>query len=64
MIVETKLFFKVLVSILIASLFTGGYASSWWFVLTQVAGYNNVKLYDGSAQEWIRYYDMVPYRWD
>lgn len=42
----------------------GGYASSWWFVLTQVLGYENVKLYDGSAQEWVRYYDMVPYQWD
>ena len=42
----------------------GGYASSWWFVLTQVLGYENVKLYDGSAQEWALYYDMVPYQWD
>jgi thiosulfate/3-mercaptopyruvate sulfurtransferase len=30
----------------------GGYASSWWFVLTQVLGYKNVKFYDGSAQAW------------
>jgi thiosulfate/3-mercaptopyruvate sulfurtransferase len=37
----------------------GGYASSWWFVLTQVLGYENVKIYDGSAQEWVRYYDMI-----
>ena len=37
----------------------GGYASSWWFVLTQVLGYENVKVYDGSAQEWVKYYDMV-----
>ena len=42
----------------------GGYASSWWFVLTQVLGYENVKIYDGSAQEWVRFYDMVPYQWD
>jgi thiosulfate/3-mercaptopyruvate sulfurtransferase len=42
----------------------GGYASSWWFVLTQVLGYENVKIYDGSAQEWVAYYDMVPYQWD
>jgi thiosulfate/3-mercaptopyruvate sulfurtransferase len=42
----------------------GGYASSWWFVLTQVLGYDNVKFYDGSAQEWVRYYDMIPYQWD
>jgi thiosulfate/3-mercaptopyruvate sulfurtransferase len=37
----------------------GGYASSWWFVLTQVLGYQHVKLYDGSAQEWVKKYDMV-----
>jgi len=37
----------------------GGYASSLWFVLTQVLGYQNVKFYDGSAQEWVRNYDMV-----
>jgi thiosulfate/3-mercaptopyruvate sulfurtransferase len=37
----------------------GGYASSWWFALTQVLGYQNVKIYDGSAQEWVKQYDMV-----
>ncbi len=37
----------------------GGYASSWWFVLTQILDYKNVKIYDGAAQEWVRYYDMV-----
>ncbi len=42
----------------------GGYASSLWFVLTQVLGYQNVKFYDGSAQEWVRYHDMVAYRWE
>jgi thiosulfate/3-mercaptopyruvate sulfurtransferase len=42
----------------------GGYASSWWYVLTQILGYNNVKIFDGSAQEWVIYYDMVPYQWD
>jgi thiosulfate/3-mercaptopyruvate sulfurtransferase len=43
----------------------GGYASTWWFVLTQVLEYKNVKFYDGAAQEWIKYgYDMVPYQWD
>ena len=42
----------------------GGYASSWWFVLTQVLGYENAKIYDGAAQEWARHYDMVPYRWE
>jgi thiosulfate/3-mercaptopyruvate sulfurtransferase len=32
----------------------GGYASTLWFVLTQMLGYRNVKLYDGSMEEWIR----------
>ena len=42
----------------------GAYASSWWFVLTQVLGYENVKLYDGGSQEWVmKGYDMVPYEW-
>jgi len=43
----------------------GGYASSWWFVLTQVLGYDNVRIFDGSAQEWVmKKYDMVPYQWE
>jgi thiosulfate/3-mercaptopyruvate sulfurtransferase len=37
----------------------GGYASAWWFVLTQVLGYDDVKIYDGSAQEWSRNHDMI-----
>jgi thiosulfate/3-mercaptopyruvate sulfurtransferase len=32
----------------------GGYAATWWFVLSEVLGYQNVKLYDGSIQEWTR----------
>lgn len=32
----------------------GGYASTWWFVLTQILGYRNVKLYDGSMEEWLQ----------
>ncbi len=42
----------------------GGYANSTWFVLAWVPGYENVKIYDGSVQEWVRYYDRVPYQWD
>lgn len=42
----------------------GGYASAWWFVLTQVLGYRNVKLYDGGAQEWVRTDLLIPYRWE
>jgi len=41
----------------------GGYASSWWYVLTQVLGYRNVKFYDGSAQEWVMTNATVPYHW-
>lgn len=37
----------------------GGYASSWWYILTQVLGYKHVEFYDGSAQEWSRFYDMT-----
>ncbi len=32
----------------------GVYASTWSFLLTQMLGYQNVKLYDGSMQEWIK----------
>jgi len=43
----------------------GGYASSWWFVLTQILGYKNARIFDGSAQEWVKKgYDMVPYKWE
>lgn len=31
----------------------GGYASGYWFVLSEILGYPNVKFYDGSAQEWV-----------
>jgi len=30
----------------------GGYASPMWFALTQMVGYANAKIYDGSMQEW------------
>ncbi|KAK3902694.1 putative thiosulfate sulfurtransferase [Staphylotrichum tortipilum] len=36
----------------------GGYASSWYFTLTRILGFDNVVMYDGSAQEWSQYYDM------
>lgn len=32
----------------------GGYASVWWYLLTQMFDYRNVKIYDGSMQEWIK----------
>ncbi len=37
---------------IIALCCTGQFASSWWFVLSEVLGYNNVKIYDGSMEEW------------
>jgi thiosulfate/3-mercaptopyruvate sulfurtransferase len=30
----------------------GGFASTWWFILSEVLDYPNVRLYDGSFQEW------------
>jgi thiosulfate/3-mercaptopyruvate sulfurtransferase len=45
----------------------GGYGSSWWFVLTQLLGYKDVKLYDGAIQEWgpgYLDYPMVAYQWE
>ncbi len=30
----------------------GQFASSWWFALSEVLGYRNVKIYDGSMEEW------------
>jgi thiosulfate/3-mercaptopyruvate sulfurtransferase len=30
----------------------GGYGSTWCFALREMLGYTNVKLYNGSAQEW------------
>lgn len=31
----------------------GGYASGWWFLLTQALGYRDVKIYDGSMEAWV-----------
>jgi len=44
----------------------GGFAAAWWFVLTQILDYQNVKVYDGSMEEWIKD-DTAPveaYRWN
>ncbi len=30
----------------------GGFAATWWFLLSEVLGYPNTSLYDGSIQEW------------
>lgn len=37
----------------------GGYASTVWYALTKILDYKNVKVYDGSSQEWVLFYDMV-----
>jgi len=44
----------------------GGYASTLWFVLSEVAGYRNVKYFDGSAEEWTAdpTAPMVLYKWE
>lgn len=31
----------------------GGYGAGWWFLLTQLLGYTNVKIYDGSMEAWV-----------
>jgi len=38
---------------------TGGKAAGWHFVLSRVLGYKNVKIYDGSIQEWSRHHELV-----
>jgi thiosulfate/3-mercaptopyruvate sulfurtransferase len=44
---------------------TGRLGSGWWFVLSEVLGYRNVKMYDGSTQEWAADANapMVKYTW-
>lgn len=43
----------------------GGYSATWWFLLTQLLGYHNVKLYDGSIEEWLKdpSAPVTAYRW-
>jgi thiosulfate/3-mercaptopyruvate sulfurtransferase len=41
----------------------GGTASAWWYMLSQVLGYRDVKLYDGSAQAWVGDNDLSAYTW-
>jgi len=44
----------------------GGFSSAWCFVLREVLGYTNVKIYDGSAEEWTRDPEapVIKYRWN
>lgn len=32
----------------------GGYAAVWWFILREMLGYVNTRIYDGSWQEWVK----------
>lgn len=41
----------------------GGYAGALWFVLTQMLGYEDVKIYDGSAEAWVKTDPMVSFCW-
>jgi thiosulfate/3-mercaptopyruvate sulfurtransferase len=44
----------------------GGFSSAWFFLLKEVLGYKDVKVYHGSAQEWTRDPEapLVLYRWE
>jgi thiosulfate/3-mercaptopyruvate sulfurtransferase len=43
----------------------GGYASGWWFLLTQAFGYREVKIYDGSMEAWVDGENpLTRYTWD
>jgi thiosulfate/3-mercaptopyruvate sulfurtransferase len=44
----------------------GGFSSAWLFLLKEVLGYKNVKIYHGSAQEWTRDPEapLVLYKWE
>lgn len=44
----------------------GGYSSTWCFLLRELLGYTNVKIYEGAAQEWTAdpKAPMVKYSWN
>jgi len=44
---------------------SGRLASTWWFMLTQVFGYKNVAMYDGSSQDFMSSpnFPIDQYRW-
>ncbi|MCX7991131.1 MAG: rhodanese-like domain-containing protein [Proteobacteria bacterium] len=45
---------------------TGKVSTGWWFVLSEVLGYENVKVYEGSMQEWSKDPNLpvVRYSWE
>ena len=44
----------------------GGYAGAWCFVLREILGYKNARVYDGAAQEWTAdpKSPVSKYKWD
>nr|AGS53091.1 rhodanese-related sulfurtransferase [uncultured bacterium contig00036] len=44
----------------------GAASAAWWFILTQVLDYQNVKVYDGSMEEWLKDQNapIEAYRWN
>jgi thiosulfate/3-mercaptopyruvate sulfurtransferase len=45
---------------------TGRLASGWWWVLSEILGFTDVRLYDGSSQEWSKdaHVPMVKFTWE
>jgi len=43
----------------------GGFAPTWWFVLSEMLGYEKVGVYDGSIEEWTADPEapVIKYRW-
>lgn len=43
----------------------GGFGATWWYLLSEVLGYPNTSLYDGSIQEWTRdpYAPVQKFEW-
>jgi thiosulfate/3-mercaptopyruvate sulfurtransferase len=37
---------------------TGGKASAWHFVLSRILGFKDVRIYDGSVQEWSSHHEL------
>ena len=42
---------------------SGGANSILWYIYSQVLGYKKVYYYDGSMQEWVQNYNVVPFQW-
>ena len=44
----------------------GGFASAAWFVFSEVLGYHNVRVYDGSFQQWLQdpKAPVTKFQWD